>query len=87
MVKSKQEEKKQNITNGVPQGSILGPLLFLIFFNDVADCVKNVEIIKYADDTLLFFPAKDLRTIEEKLYEDIDNIVTWFEKKWVNYQS
>ena len=55
---------KQSLSNRVPQGSILGPLLFLIFFNDITECVQNAEIIKYADDTVLFFPAKDLRTIE-----------------------
>ena len=62
--------------------SILGPLLFLIFFNDITDeCVQqNAEIIKYADETVLFFPAKDLRTIEVNLSDDIKRIATWFEE-------
>ena len=60
--------------------SILGPLLFLIFFNDITDeCVQqNAEIIKYADDTVLFFPAKDLRTIEDNVSDE--RIATWFEE-------
>ena len=69
-----------SLSNGVPQGSILGPLLFLIFFNDITECVQNAEIIKYADDTVLFFPAKDLRTIEVNLSHDIERIATWFEE-------
>ena len=54
----------QSLFTGVPHGSILGPLLFLIYFNDVVDCILNANIIKYADDTVLFFSGKSLQIIE-----------------------
>ena len=70
----------QSLFTGVPQGSILGPLLFLIYFNDVVDCILNANIIKYADDTVLFFSGKSLQIIEQNLSEDIERLSVWFEE-------
>ena len=57
---------------GVPQGSILGPLLFLIHFNGIHDCVNNSEIITYADDTVIFISNKNKSVIEKNLQKDLE---------------
>ena len=49
---------EEKITYGVPQGSILGPLLFLIHINDVHLYIENCKPIMYADDTVLLFSGK-----------------------------
>ena len=55
------------ITCGVPQGSILGPLLFLIYVNDMSQAVKS-NLFLYADDSCLAFLGKDVIEIEKQLH-------------------
>ena len=62
---------------GVPQGSILGPLLFLLYINDMPQAV-NCELLLYADDTCLIFQHKDVKVIEKQLNDNFSLICDWF---------
>ena len=66
------------LTCGVPQGSILGPLLFLIYINDLPQSVKHCDIRLYADDTCISFKHKNIANINEKLNEDFNSLCDWF---------
>ena len=49
------QSKLQTVTCGAPQGSVLGPLLFLIYVNDIQSAVSSATVKLFADDTNLFF--------------------------------
>ena len=59
----------RSINIGVPQGSILGPLMFIIYFNDLQD---HGDIIQYADDTVTFFADNKVEKIQTALNEDME---------------
>ena len=65
-----------NVESGVPQGSILGPLLFLIYINDLETNIKS-NIKFFADDTMLFSVVKDPNITANDLNHDLDVISKW----------
>ena len=62
---------------GVPQGSILGPLIFLIYVNDMPQSV-DCDLLLYADDTCLGFTDKNIKTIESNLNKNFNSLCDWF---------
>ena len=70
--------KKVTVTCGVPQGSILGPLLFLLYVNDLHHVSKVLNPMMFADDTNLFSSHSDVNILFEKKNKELTNVSNWF---------
>ena len=75
---------KKDITAGVPQGSVLGPLLFLIYVNDISENLLSLTRL-FADDSSLFVSASNLRDIEGLLNHDLILVSSWAQQWLVNF--
>jgi hypothetical protein len=68
----------QLTTCGVPQGSILGPLLFILYINDLVNTSKLATFIMFADDTNLFFKHNNITVLFDMINIELANISQWF---------
>ena len=65
------------VVSGVPQGSILGPVLFTLYINDLPSCIQFSNIMMYADDTVFYLSSSSTSEIELKLNLDLANLSQW----------
>ena len=72
-----QSSELLDITCGVPQGSVLGPLLFLIYINGLPNVSEVLDFYLFADDTNIYYESKTLDDIEKTLNEELNKLFIW----------
>ena len=71
------ESKNKRITCGVPQGSILGPLLFIIYINDLHRSLSKCSVFHFADDTNLLFTSKNSKYLAREINGELKSLFDW----------
>ena len=74
----------QTINQGVPQGSVLGPLFYIIYANDLVDVVKNCKVAMYADDTVLYTANKNFEKSVIEMQSDMSSLSFWCQNNGVD---
>ena len=68
----------RNIDCGIPQGSILGPKLFILYINDICNISKILKFTLFADDTNIFYSNIDIDILYKQLNNELSRLYIWF---------
>ena len=78
---------KKTIKHGVPQGSIVGPLMYIIYANDIAHLLKHSKITLYADDRVIYSSGTSLKVARNRMQKDLRALEKWCTTYGINVNA
>ena len=69
----------RDVTLGVPQGSVLGPLLFTIFINDMKNALSSARLVQFADDSTVYLSGDSFLQVKRQISDELENVCTYLE--------
>jgi hypothetical protein len=71
------DSNEESCLYGVPQGSVLGPLLFLLYINDICVSTEKLNFYQFADDTSILYSHRNIHTLEQVVNDELHNVCLW----------
>ena len=71
------KSENQILSHGVPQGSVLGPILFLLYINDLYKCIQHSSTYHFADHTNLLNISDNYKTLQQNVNKDLKSLSKW----------
>ena len=65
------------VTHGIAQGTVLGPILFIFYINDIFKCTKHVKMSLIADDCVMFLSGNNWNAIHNRMQSDFEAVIDW----------
>jgi len=84
---NKCESQSKQIVCGVPQGSILGPLLFILYVNDIVHTSKLLDFILFADDTTILYSSENISSKIRLINRELGEVSNWFKANKLSVNS
>ena len=78
MVVDDHDSNLLDITCGVPHGSVLGPILFIIYINDICNVAEVMNVVLFADDTNIFCSESSPASLQLKVNHELSKLLVWF---------
>ena len=82
-----QNSSRVHVAHGIAQGTVLGPLIFIFYIDDVISCLKHVNVSMFADDCVLYIAGNNWNSVKDKLQSDLGAFINWCDHNALSFDT